>query len=266
MKSRRWMAIISAVLAMLLVGSLSTTAGDCGDLNNDGVGSDIGDLAYLVDFLFFGGPAPQCQDCPSTVTDYDGNVYQTVQINGRCWMMENLEVTHYRNGDSIPVVADRNTWAGLTSGACCSYDNDEGNVATYGRLYNGYAVLDSRNIAPAGWHVPTDAEWQILVLSLGGDAVAGGAMKEAGTAHWVTPNTGATNESGFTALPGGYREDNAIYFPGLGYEAYFWSTTEHQNPYGTYVWNQSLSNYGASAYRSSAPKGLGFSVRCVRDN
>ena len=165
MKALRWMAIVSAALAMLLAGSSSTTAGDCGDVNDDGVGPDIADLVYLVDYMFNGGPAPPC--CPPTVTDYDGNVYQTVLIGDQCWMMENLKVTHYRNGDPIPHVTDGEIWSGLTSGAYCHYDNDEGNVSTYGRLYNWYAVEDSRNIAPDGWHVPTDTEWKQQEMYLG---------------------------------------------------------------------------------------------------
>jgi uncharacterized protein (TIGR02145 family) len=101
------------------------------------------------------------------VTDYDGNVYQIVLIGGQCWMMENLKVTHYRNGDPIPHVPNIGEWYGLSSGAYCDYNNDPGNVETYGRLYNWYAVDDSRNIAPEGWHVPTDDEWKQLEMYLG---------------------------------------------------------------------------------------------------
>ena len=119
-------------------------------------------------------------------------------------MAENLKVSHYRNGDAIPNVADKAFWASLTSGACCDYDSGTGDAETYGRLYNWYAVNDRRNIAPEGWHVPSDAEWQILIDDLGGDSVAGGKLKEGGTTHWQSPNTGASNETGFSSLPGGF--------------------------------------------------------------
>ena len=125
----------------------------------------------------------------STVTDIDGNVYQTVTIGTQEWMAENLKVTHYRNGDPIQLVTDDSSWSNLSTGAYCDYDNDGDNVAVYGRLYNWFAVNDSRAIAPAGWHVATAADWQTLIDILGGDAVAGGKMKEAGTAHWLAPNT-----------------------------------------------------------------------------
>jgi hypothetical protein len=120
---------------------------------------------------------------PGAVVDIDGNAYHTVTIGNQVWMVENLKVTHYRNGDAIPNVTDGTAWLDLTTGAYCEYDNDVNNVATYGRLYNWYSVNDSRNIAPAGCHVPSDDDWQTLVDYLGGDAVAGGKMKEIGSTH-----------------------------------------------------------------------------------
>jgi uncharacterized protein (TIGR02145 family) len=246
----------------------------CGDANGDG-SLNLSDAIFMLNYLFKGGPAPDpncCPDCPPTVTDYDGNVYQTVLIGDQCWMMENLKVTHYRNGDPIPHVTDGGTWEGLTSGAYCNYNNDEGNVATYGRLYNWYAVDDSRNIAPAGWHVPTDEEWKQLEMYLGmsqaeADDVGwrgtdeGGKLKEAGTTHWYPPNEGATNESGFTALPGGYRNYYG-YFTSMGYIAYFWSSTEYDS---LFAWRRHLDYYSSQVSRYSSYKQLGFSVRCVRD-
>ncbi|MCD4693727.1 MAG: hypothetical protein K8R79_12490, partial [Calditrichales bacterium] len=156
---------------------------------------------------------------PDTVTDIDGNVYKTVKIGSQVWMAENLKVTHYRNGDLIPNVAGKSEWKNLGIGACCNYDN---NAAAYGLLYNWYAVNDSRNIAPAGWHVPAEKEWQTLIDYLGGEAVAGGKMKERGTAHWKRPNTGATNSSGFSALSSCYRNDKGTFY-GIGNEADYWS-------------------------------------------
>jgi uncharacterized protein (TIGR02145 family) len=135
--------------------------------------------------------------------DIDGNEYHTVIIGGQEWMVENLRVTPYRNGDPIPNVSDTTSWRALTTGAYCSYDNDPSCSAMYGNLYNWYAVNDFRQIAPEGWHVPTYEEWIVLETHLGGDTIAGGKLKESGTEHWRAPNVGGTNESGFSALPGG---------------------------------------------------------------
>ncbi|MBU1632969.1 hypothetical protein KJ762_00470 [bacterium] len=196
-----------------------------------------------------------------TVTDVDGNIYRIIQIGNQCWTAENLKVTHYRNGDVIPNVSDNTEWENLTTGAYCNYDNDTSNVATYGRLYNWYTVNDSRNIAPEGWHVPTDAEWQTLVDYLGGDAIAGGEMKETGTTHWHSPNTGATNESGFAALPGGFPYHDGT-FHGMGTNATFWSSIE----YGRYTaWSRDLFYDYSNVGRGYDGKQGGFSVRCVRD-
>lgn len=149
---------------------------------------------------------PTGNESNATVKDIDGNQYQTVKIGSQVWMKENLKVTRYRNGDPIPRVTVNSEWVDLATGAYCACYNDEGTTAfTYGYLYNWYAVDDRRNLAPAGWHVPTDAEWQILMDYLGGEILAGGKLKETGTSHWASPNTGATNESGFTARPGGIR-------------------------------------------------------------
>lgn len=208
----------------------------------------------------------------NTVTDIDGNVYQTVTIGNRVWMAENLKVTHYRNGDPIPHVTDGITWGGLGTGAYCEYNNNPANVATYGILYNWYAVDDSRNIAPAGWHVPSDEELKQLELYLGmSQAEAdsdgargtdeGGKLKETGTTHWDSPNEGATNESGFTAVPGGYRLSTGYCF-GMGGGAYFWSSTELDS---FNAWDRSLIYLDSQVSRESFSKRFGFSVRCVRD-
>jgi len=249
-------------------------SGICGDVDNSGT-INILDVTYLINYLYKGGPEPDCDETTGTVTDIDGNVYQTVTIGTQVWMMENLKVTHYRNGDPIPHVTDNSTWEGSTTGAYCEYDNNPANVATYGRLYNWYAVDDSRNIAPAGWHVPTDEEWKQLEMYLGmsqaeADGTGyrgtdeGGKLKEAGTTHWISPNTGATNESGFSALPGGYRYHFG-YFNDMGFYAYFWSSTEYDDYYAWY--RILLCNY-AEVYRyyTNYYKQVGFSIRCVRDD
>jgi uncharacterized protein (TIGR02145 family) len=200
-------------------------------------------------------------DSMGTVTDIDGNVYQTVTIGSQVWMAENLEVTHYSNGDSIPNVTDSTVWSTLTTGAYCNYDNNTANAAVYGRLYNWYTMDDSRNIAPVGWHIPTDAEWQTLVNYLGGDAIAGGKMKETGTTHWYGPNTGATNESGFSALPGGGRDYHGSYL-NMGYHAHFWSSTEDSS-YS--AWHRNLYYYHSAVARYDVNMPGGCSLRCVKD-
>ena len=214
------------------------------------------------------GYASSCIDTTptGTVTDIDGNVYKTVKIGAQWWMAENLKVTHYQNGDSIPNVTDNTQWTNLTTGAYCNFDNDTTNVSIYGRLYNWYAVADSRNIAPEGWHVPSEAEWHILVDYLGGDAVAGGKLKATGTIEggdglWHEPNVGATNESGFTGLPGGYREPSGTFYA-IGYGAYFWSSTVSDSDR---AWSRFLRYNGSDAYRFD-DKYYGYSVRLVRDS
>jgi len=210
---------------------------------------------------------------PGTVTDIDGNIYQTITIGTQVWMAENLKVTHYSNGDAIPNVTNSETWVGLTTGAYCEYNNDVNNVTTYGRLYNWYAVDDSRSIAPEGWHVPTDEEIKQLEMYLGlsqaeADATGwrgtdeGGKLKETGTTHWVSPNTGATNESGFSALPGGARNYFG-HFVSMGYRAFFWSSTEDDDSY--YAWVRDLNYDRSGVDRGGGSKQNGFSVRCVRD-
>ena len=196
---------------------------------------------------------------PGPITDIDGNIYQTVAIGNQWWMAENLKVTHYRNGDAIPNVIDNAMWYGLTTGAYCEYDNDVNNVATYGRLYNWYAVNDSRNIAPEGWHVPSNAEWQALIDYLGGDY---SKMKEAGESHWSDGCGGGTNESGFTALPGGERHAWYENYLDMGYGAHFWSSTNLDNYKACY------RIVACTTYESSvgaARMQAGFSVRCVKD-
>ena len=193
--------------------------------------------------------------------DIDGNIYETVQIGEQIWTTTNLKVTHYRNGDPIPTGLSNSSWSSTNSGAYAVYDNNESNADTYGYLYNWYAVDDSRNIAPEGWHVPTDDEWQTLIDHLGGSSVAGGKMKETGTSHWNSPNTGATNESGFTALPAGYR-NYAGYYDYMGNYGYFWSSTELSSHH---AWNRILYYYYSEVGRYYYYKKSGFTVRVLKD-
>ena len=200
----------------------------------------------------------------TTITDIDGNVYQTITIGTQTWMAENLKTTHYRNGDPIPYVTDNYQWGYLYSGAYCWYDNDVTNKNIYGALYNGYSVDDSRSIAPEGWHIPSKEEWSILINYLGKDSIAGGKMKETGTTHW-DPNIDASNESGFTGVPGGYRQcDTGIYLY-KGTNAFFrTSTDEYESGYDA-SWHLMLFSENAKCLPSYAKKSFGFSVRCIKD-
>jgi uncharacterized protein (TIGR02145 family) len=195
------------------------------------------------------------------LVDIDGNVYHFITIGTQVWLVENLKVTKYRNGNPITHVPDTTAWSNLSTEGYCDYLNSTANGNTYGHLYNWYAVTDSRNIAPAGCHIPTDAEWQTLVTYLGGNSIAGGKMKETGTTHWTTPNTSATNSSGFTALPGGDRLNDGIFYS-INVLGAFWSATSYtaSNAYYFYV-----DNYEAKCNRLDFPKKAGFSVRCIKD-
>jgi uncharacterized protein (TIGR02145 family) len=175
-------------------------------------------------------------------------------------MRSNLDVAFYRNGDPIPQVTDPNTWINLTTGAWCYYNNDPILGAKYGKLYNLYAVNDPRGLAPQGWHIPSDAEWTTLANTLGGESVAGGKMKEPGTANW-TINAGADNSSGFAALPGGSRYGNGI-FNDVGIRSSWWSTTEYGT---TSAWYRALNYSSDNIFRYNFIKQYGFSVRCLRD-
>jgi uncharacterized protein (TIGR02145 family) len=221
-------------------------------------------LVYQTDypsgFYFFKGGA---WTMLSETTLYsNGTATPVLTICCQSWMTKNLDVDKYRNGDLIPKVTDPTAWAALTTGAYCYYNNDSATyAATYGKLYNWYAVNDPRGLAPEGWHIPTDFEWTTLANCLGGEAVAGGAMKETGTTHWLTPNTGATNISGFAGLPGGYR-----YFDGtfnlVGNYGSWWSSTETNT---TIAWFRSLNYLDGIIFRYGSFKRAGFSVRCLRD-
>jgi len=197
-----------------------------------------------------------------TVTDYDGNTYDTVCIGNQVWLKQNLRVTHFRNGDIIPNVTEASAWPGMTSGARCYYDNDSAaNDLVYGALYNWYAVNNTLGLCPQGWHVPSDAEWTAVETFLGGSAIAGGKMKESGTNHWKSPNTGATNESGFSGLPGGMRGMGYV-FETLTENGLWWSSTAQNNMYS---WSRYLWYLFAGVDRNPTPKTLGLSVRCVMD-
>jgi uncharacterized protein (TIGR02145 family) len=200
----------------------------------------------------------------NTVADVDGNVYKTVTIGDQIWMAADLKTTRYRNGDPIgttsPATLDISSES--TPKYQWAYAGDESNVATYGRLYTWYAAADSRGICPAGWHVATEDEWTALVDYLGGDSAAQNKLKEAGTSHWNTPNTGATNESGFTALPGGNRWVYGRFF-GIRNFTHWWTATEYDSQS---AWRRVLSKDApADHFQGWSGKKVGWLVRCMRD-
>jgi uncharacterized protein (TIGR02145 family) len=194
-----------------------------------------------------------------TMTDQQGNVYKTIVIGTQEWMAENLKTSIYRNGEAIVNVTDANQWDGLTTGAWCYYLNASQYECPYGKLYNWYTVADPRNLCPTGWHVPTDAEWTTLTTFLG-DAVAGGEMKSVYLLYWSGNNEEATNESGFSGLPAGYRYGGA--FIAIGSTGDWWSSTEDGS---LNAWIRILYSSYDDADRSSFSKFYGLSVRCLRD-
>jgi uncharacterized protein (TIGR02145 family) len=196
------------------------------------------------------------------ITDYDGNVYDTVKIGNQVWMKQNLKTTHYNNGVPIPNVADSSVWVGLHTGARCYYNNDSAAYDTvYGALYNWYVIADTGKVCPLGWHVSTNADWLATEAFLGGAGVAGGKMKEAGTLHWNAPNTAATNSSGFTALPGGALS-NTGGFQYINEIGFWWTSTSYSasQVWGLYMWNQS-----PGVEHDPVFKNYGVSIRCVKD-
>ena len=191
----------------------------------------------------------------------DGYSYGVVEIGDQCWFAENLRTTVYADGSAIPEVTGNNAWAGLSSGARCDYDNDASNVATYGRMYNGYAVDDTRGLCPTGWHVPTDDEWTALETYLGANGHSGAegtALKS--TSGW-SGNGNGTDDFGFSALPGGLRFDYGGTFANAGATGNWWSSS----PSGGNAWFRYLNNSNPDVFRFFNPRGLGFSVRCLRD-
>lgn len=196
------------------------------------------------------------------VVDADGNVYTYVTIGTQQWLVENLKTTKYADGTPIPNLTVNGDWlaedgTGGHDGAYCWYNNDIANKADYGALYNGYAAENARGLTPMGWRIPSQVDWNDLANELGGASVAGGKLKELGIGHWIAPNTGATNESGFTGLPAGIRGDTSGFFIGLFNYTHLWLTP--------------IGNLGILTYDSSAAgaygdyKENGYSVRCMRD-
>ena len=210
------------------------------------------DKETMNDYISVNVGASTGEPCPGIPTfTYEGQVYNTVLIGSQCWMKENLS---YAAG---------NSWC---------YDNNSSNCDTYGRLYDWATIMNGeftsneipsgvQGICPPGWHIPSDGEWDILINYLGGSTVAGGKMKEAGFTHWYSPNTDATNESGFTALPGGFRSSSSG-FTNLGEISWFWSCTNYSFYYG---WSRVMDNVSSNVIRYGSGKDYGYSLRCIKD-
>jgi uncharacterized protein (TIGR02145 family) len=195
-----------------------------------------------------------------SVSDLEGNSYKTVIIGSQEWMAENLRSEKLNNGTAIPLVTDNSTWANTTAPAYSFYSNDSVSYKNnYGVLYNWYTVQTGK-LCPTGWHVPSDAEFTTLKTTLGVDSIAGGMLKF-NLGFWLSPNTYGTNSTGFTALPGGYRNYNGSFNSSSGYLAAFWSKTE-EGSYARYIY---LTYNSGTIGRNHADKEYGLSVRCLKD-
>jgi len=214
-------------------------------------------------------------ECGETISDYSGNKYNTILIGNQCWMKENLRVTQYADGTNLPLVEGTSDWDnfGTTNKAYCYYNNNASNGQVYGALYTWPAAMNEatsssanpsgvQGICPDGWHLPSDNEWIELADYLGGGSIAGGKMKESGYAHWSNPNSGATNSSGFTALPAGYRTGYGE-FSRLGTYTYFWSSTKAEGSSAESCWLG--YDYTDFFLPSGGSPVMGLSVRCLRD-
>jgi uncharacterized protein (TIGR02145 family) len=209
---------------------------------------------------------------PGAGVDFDGYSYASIVLgNGQEWMAENLRTMVYANGDSIPNITTPNQWSNLTTGAWAHYNNDNQYENPYGKLYNWYTVSDTRNVCPNGWHVPSDSEWNMLIGYLDSSfnpsiqgtqsSIAGGMMKSIGIQYWITPNTGATNQSGFSAVPGGTRITSGTY-GFIGGNGFYWSSTV----IGTgLAWYRYLGSSSGGVGRDYDNWEDGYSVRCIRD-
>lgn len=206
------------------------------------------------------------EDTPGAITDKDGNSYTTVTIGTHVWMVENLKTTKYNNGTDIPLVTDNIAWSNLTTPGYCWYDNNTSTYKTpYGALYNWYAV-NTGKLCPTGWHVPSEAEWTTLMNFCGPNQAVGNKLKEAGTTHWTSsPHNGeTTNETGFSALPGGLRYG---YDPGtfrfIGSTGEYWTSTEYST---TIAKNSAFGAFDGMVYiYKTSSKQSGYSVRCIKD-
>lgn len=221
------------------------------------ISSGILILATIVCLVYYFFLRTYFTETLNTVKDIDGNVYHVIKIGSQVWMKEDLKTTRYNDGTAIPYVAGDKEWAALRSDAYCWYNNDESYKSVYGALYNWYTV-NRGNICPTGWHVSSNSDWEELIDFCGGWDVAGGKLKEAGTAHWEAPHFGATNETGFTALPAGGRGREG-WFYGIGHFDGWWCPPKCGDVRGLAsdrIWIYFTETYASEAY----------SVRCVKND
>ncbi len=206
--------------------------------------------------LFFTACQPANEEQPPE------EYFESVKIGNDTWMVKNLDVVTYRNGDTIPETREVKAWLTTTNGGWCVYNNDTSYLDDLGRIYNWHAINDPRNIAPEGWHVATNNEWQALINTLGGVDSAGATLKDVGFTYWAPPNTGATNSTGFTAYAGGYRSETDGSFKDLGGFGFWWLNSEGSPGY---AYTMSLSTITEKAYTGENLKSFGAYVRCVKD-
>jgi len=206
------------------------------------------------------------KDSDNELTDADGNVYTSETIGTQIWMIENLKTTKYNDGSPIPLITDNTAWRNATTQAYCWYNNEIGNKDPYGALYNWFAV-NTDKLCPKGWHVSSESDWNDLIDFLGGETVAGGKLKTPGTIEgnnglWYQPNVDATNETKFSALPGGMRGNG---FYDFGYGGEWWSSSEYSSARAFYFY---INNFDGTVGHTvdGGGKENGFSVRCIKDN
>ena len=203
-----------------------------------------------------------------TVKDIDGNIYKTVKIGTQVWMEENLKTTRYDDSTPIPLIQDSTVWGDYQTGAYCYYRNSLDNQYNFGNLYNWYAVNDARKLAPKGWHIPSSEEWDILINFIGGDSATSPKLRQTGSIFWEAPNNGATNESGFSALPAGFRFCKGNFFDweytNIGWVASFWTSTnfERRKYYANFI---RIYSGNGNIGKLEADKNFGMSVRCIKD-
>ena len=230
--------------------------------NSDTIKVSLPDTVQVNETGGNAGQLQACMDIFGTVNDIEGNNYRTVLIGKQWWMAENLRTATYANGQPIPNVTDNIAWTELTLGGWCHNNNNAANDSIFGKLYNWYTTVDSRGICPIGWHVPTDAEWTVLTDYLGGLSIAGGKMRSTDSQYWPSPDYAATNESGFSGLPGGLRDGNDGDFSTIVSGSWWSSTVASPN---FVAWYHYLLSLSGMAGRSSYFKENGFSVRCLKD-
>ncbi|MEI7663361.1 MAG: fibrobacter succinogenes major paralogous domain-containing protein [Bacteroidota bacterium] len=229
-------------------------------------GTGIYVVIVIVVLLFVTNGCKKKDNTQPDLTDIDGNVYHAVKIGNQVWMAEDLKTTRYNDGTAITLISDSTAWSKIditkTPGYCW-YDNNAPRYRnTYGALYNWYA-LNTGHLAPSGWHIPSVDEWSTLITYLGGKSIAGGKLKETGTSHWISPNKGADNSSGFTALPNGLQADiGGFYF--IGEWGSWWTSTE-ENPAWRTAYYFEIAYNETTAYKSASNKAYGTCVRCIKD-